>query len=414
MIRIVGAGMLTLALATSAAAGFTSEEWRFRKAIRLESQAAYAEIGLDGETFASSQNALADLRIIAPTGGERPYLLRRWPGSPTETAVATAMLNRSVLPRQYTRFELHIADVQRAHNRLRLSIAEREFRRRVTVEGSDDRRTWYVLSSPVIYRFTEETSVERTTIVYPQSTYRYLRVTIHDGGERPLTIDGAALLFDQTIPPREDRWFSGPVESSSNPQTRTTTATMDLRFKHVPIHRVVLGVTEPAAFARRAEINVSDDGQTWAMAGQGQLFRPPAAAPDAPVEITFEETQGRYVRIIVLNGDSGPVKVTRASVYGIRRTLLFQTAADRSYWLYLGSSAPAPQYDLPQLLGSGPQAIRTAAGSLGPLEPNPAYRPPRQPWTEEHPVLLWSILGVVVLGLAFLIFNTARKVGRAS
>ncbi len=46
--------------------------------------------------------------------------------------------------------------------------------------------------------------------------------------------------------------------------------------------------------------------------------------------------------------------------------------------------------------------LEEAPWTAGALEPNPEYRPPAtpdKPWSERHPVILYTVLGGAVLGL---------------
>ena len=67
------------------------------------------------------------------------------------------------------------------HSSLTLTINSDGFNREVQIEGSDDNQTWIKL----------ESTIENNTINYPTVTFRYLRVTIYDRGEKRLIIAGA-------------------------------------------------------------------------------------------------------------------------------------------------------------------------------------------------------------------------------
>jgi hypothetical protein len=411
---LLAAAIGVLLLVAPAKAGFEAKEWLYRKPIRVGAvaAAAYAEVGLDKEVYARAARSLADLRIIGEDGSEVPYVLRQWDATRTEAAVPAAILNRSVLPQRSTRLELDAGRPGRPHNQIRLTIGEREFWRQVTVEGSDDRRTWLVLTTTPVFRFTEAASVEQTTLLYPRSLYRYLRITIRDDGQPPLTVEKAELLFEQVVPAREDHWADDPVRPMVDAPAKTTSVTLDLG-SGLPVSRVVLTVTAPASFARTVQIAASDDGQTWSGAGSATIFRGPRT-PQGPIGIGFSEIQTRFLRLTVADGDNTPLAVSRAAVYGTRRTLLFPIAAGHTYHLYLGSTAAPPTYDLAEILSREPAPPRPAAASLGPLETNPSYvapLPPRRPWTEEHPALLWGILAAVVAVLGLVILRTVRSAG---
>ncbi|MGH2454249.1 MAG: DUF3999 family protein [bacterium] len=415
MRRTFAAAIGVLLLVAPARAGFEARDWLYRKPIRLETAAAaaYAEAGLDKEVYANAARSLADLRIVGGDGAEVPYVLRWWDATRTEAAVPAAILNRSVLPQRSTRLELDAGRPGRPHNQIRLTIGEREFWRRVTVEGSDDRRTWLVLTTTPIFRFTEAASVEQTTLFYPRSLYRYLRITIRDDGQPPLTVEEAELLFERVVPAREDRWVDDAVTPMVDAAAKTTTVTLDLGGSGLPVSRVVLTVTAPASFARTVEIAASGDAQSWSGAGSATIFRGPRTS-QTPIGITFPEVQTRSLRLTVRNGDNAPLTISRVAAYGIRRTLLFPTATAHPYYLYLGGAAPPPTYDLAEILSREPAPPRPAAASLGALEANPSYvapLPPRRPWTEEHPALFWSILAAVVVVLGLVILRTVRSTG---
>lgn len=389
--------------------------WRFQRVIQVPAtEFAYAEIALDGQVHERAAASLEDLRIIADKGEEVPYVVRRWAGEDTEVAVPARIVNRSMLLGRLSRLELDAGANRRTHNRIRFGIEESNFTRQVTIEGSDNRRTWLLLGSGTIYRFVEEKTVDRTELGYPDSLYRYLRVTVHHEGKPELTVRSAALLFRRVVPPREDRWFSGPVQTTVDTRAKTSILVIDAGFHRLPISRIAAEFIAPRAFARDAEIEVSDDGQVWFPLTTVALTRGPGS-PGPPVELRFGESRGRFIRVTVRNGDNEPVQVSRVEVYGVRRTLLFPIASGRSYTLFLGNSAaPMPQYDLPRVLSLADSPPRVAAARLGLMEANPAYVAVRRPWTEEHPLVLWAALGATILVLLVLIIRTAKGTGTAA
>jgi hypothetical protein len=66
------------------------------------------------------------------------------------------------------------------HNEVQIETTGRDFRRRVTVEGSDSVGAWKTLrSDAVIFAFQSDgKSVESNSVTYPASRYRYLRVRV--------------------------------------------------------------------------------------------------------------------------------------------------------------------------------------------------------------------------------------------
>lgn len=407
--------VLILSLSVAAAPGFEVSTWQFRRAISLLAKpAAYAQIVLDGEVYAASQEMLGDLRVVTANGTEVQYLLQHWPGERVEEPVASEVVRRATTAGESTYFELRVFRSGTRHNQVRLAIEGTNFTRQVVVEDSDDRRSWQLLAADTVYRFAEGAAGELTTIAYPPSSARYVRITIHNEGKPALKIEGATVVHERSTPPREHRWFAGAAQVISDAETRTSSMIIDSGFARVPVSRIAMEIAAPLLFARDAEVAVSADAQQWSDVARWLIVRGPGAPREALLQRVFPEARARYVRVRIHNGDNPPLSVTRAALYGIRRTMLFPVSGGSTHYLYLGNgSVASPDYDLPRVLDVAAATGSTIAAVLGPVEANPAFTPPvvRRPWTEEHPYLLWGALGASILVILVLIVRTARGVG---
>ena len=77
-------------------------------------------------------------------------------------------------------------------NRLTLQTVSVNFHREVSLEGSEDGLTWTPVSRrSAIYAYdTAKFTGKQLDLSYPEVTYRYLRATIHNEDNPPLSIDG--------------------------------------------------------------------------------------------------------------------------------------------------------------------------------------------------------------------------------
>ena len=77
-------------------------------------------------------------------------------------------------------------------NRLTLQTVSVNFHREVSLEGSEDGLTWTPVSRrSAIYAYdTAKFTGKQLGLSYPEVTYRYLRATIHNEDNPPLSIDG--------------------------------------------------------------------------------------------------------------------------------------------------------------------------------------------------------------------------------
>jgi hypothetical protein len=79
-------------------------------------------------------------------------------------------------------------------HRLTIQTPQVNFYRSVTLEGSDDGRLWQgVLSRDVLYAYnTPKFAGDQLAVSYPETTVRYLRLTIHNGDDPPLPVTGVS------------------------------------------------------------------------------------------------------------------------------------------------------------------------------------------------------------------------------
>ena len=92
-------------------------------------------------------------------------------------------------------------------------------------------------------------------------------------------------------------------------------------------------------------------------------------------------------------------------------TLLFKQAAGQGYRLFYGNEkAGRPQYDLAHYLQFGPAKPVYRTLTLGPEQETVNYRDPR-PFTERHPEVLWSALGLAIVLIGLTALKTLRSAG---
>ena len=77
-------------------------------------------------------------------------------------------------------------------DRLTLSTGETNFHRRVTLEGSLDGENWLAIAgSGEVYAYeTPKFTGSNLKVNYPEVTFRYLRLSIHNQDDAPLVVDG--------------------------------------------------------------------------------------------------------------------------------------------------------------------------------------------------------------------------------
>ena len=185
------------------AVGLDLESWMSKREIIPSASVAgdtFLEVPLDDEILANARPDRADLRVVRDDGEEIPYL--------GQLDVPVRITDQSYLGTEATLITFDLGRTGLRHFGLTLTSSADISRRAPEIESSDDGKTWVKLMS----------SIEGNTINYPIVTTRYLRVTIHDNGERHLIIAGALahrpiILFRYELGRKYELYFGEPTAS---------------------------------------------------------------------------------------------------------------------------------------------------------------------------------------------------------
>jgi len=402
---------ITLLCAMHCRADFDAGAWRYVKTVSGPSETGFYALQLDREVLAHAQPSLADVRLVDAGGLERPCELRIASGQHSVEAVPAQMHNLSRVPGIGTRFELMLPTARELTSEVTIETPDRNFRYQVTVEGSADGRSWAVLRDDgAIFDFSEDVQARSTVVKLPQTTFRYLRVTIRDAAAEPVKVTGATVAREVVRPAQSVQMDVTP-RIQDDPQRNATDLFFDLGLPNQPFSEVALAFSNDNV-RRSCEVSVQDPttGQ-WRVVGSGLIFRYHTATfTGEQTRFSFLEARGQHVRVSVLNGDNQPLHVTGGSLSSIPRTFVFEWDPARPVRLFYGAAAGPPVYDLGAFLRYEQVEPKTGL-ALGPEQDNPDYRPPRGPWTEERPWLLWLVIGVAVLLVGGMIVRMMSQLG---
>lgn len=407
-----GLAALWLLLPAMTYADFTPSAWKYRKRLPVDSTKPITAVHVDRQVFAKAAPGLADLRIIHGSE-EVPYILNRLSASHELREIETEVLDKGATPAGL-QFILALNAVER-HSRVTLKTPESNFRRRVMVEASSDRKSWAVIRKEAfIFDFTHEGQHSSIlSIEYPVSTQPFLRVTV-EGWQDPASLTGASVSLAEDRPPVRQviQSFKAP-KGVAEPQTKSMLYTLDFGEVGIPkdLLRFEVLSAQPALFHRAVEVESSGDGKNWAPHDRGVIFRVPG---EESLFVNIADTGTRYLRVRLFHGDDRPLPIDTITAESVLRRLIFPTASVGDYWLYYGNpDASRPSYDLPMVLARSSIESAAAIGA-NVEEANPGYKPPpepEKPFSDRNPALLYGglILAVLIIG-----YMTIRFIQKAS
>ena len=422
---VVLAASALLALPT-ARADAPDGQWQFYKPVILPVDLPndqLVEFELDPEVYAHAQPGLGDVRLTA-TGadGERemPYQLLVEAGDQRRSAVPVKMQDLGHIPDDHTSFILGVESEGDLHSEVEIQTSSVNFQRRVALSASDDGEIWRILEeNGKIFHFSipqRGFSAGDTSVRYPSSSARFLRVQIFDEDQEPLAIHGAVVRFAQKLEPRRHSLPLDIVERVEDPERKQTIILLRASHPGFPADSISLDIPH-RNFYREVALEGSYDSTYWIPLQSGEIlydFDTPKFAGDDR-ELRFGESRHLYYRVTIFNEDNPPLPVGKPVAWGFARKIVFTAAAGESYRLYYGNpEASAPSYELGKLFPYLDTEDLPKA-RMGPYEINPAFGIPEAPsevvpFTERYPWLLPGIVAAAALLVGLFLASLIRQV----
>ncbi len=403
---------LMLAASGPARADFTPSAWQFRKRLPVTAEKPITAVHVDRQVFAKAAVDLSDLRVVHGSE-EVPFLITRSSGSNEQKRVEAEVLDRSASG-DAVQFVLALRGVAR-HSRIDLATGEINFKKKVKLEASADRKNWsLVRKEAYIFDFTHESQHSSILgIEYPVSTRPFLRVTI-EGWKDPAVLSGASVSLAEERPAVrqivQEFATPAPVEEA---QVKATTYLLDFGEVGIPKDQLRMEITAgDLLFHRAVEVESSEDNKHWSYLARGVIYK---VGGEESMWLSLPDTRARYLRVRIYHADDKPLTLRTVVAESVLRRVIFPvTTGGGDYWLYYGNrNAKTPAYDLPMVLA---RSSIDSASTINPgaAEPNPGYQPPPEPvkpFSDRHPQALYIALGAAVLLLGIM---TVRFIQKAS
>lgn len=386
------------------------KDLRWRAPLEVAAPVEYALVEVRQPMYARTDARFQDLRIFGPDGAPVAWM---WHATPLSRSIPGPDLKGELLDRVLTpggalRFVVPAGRQRGMHSALFLDTDEETFQRDVTVETGNDLTNWSLAARGTILRLRVDGQLlESLRVSYPQSTQRYLRVTVAGWAERA-RLTRVEVQTGQTI---KEEWTTlGSAERPRREAMEGRVSRWNASFEYGWLERARLTIETPSErFARRVEVRTSANGENWTGAGEGMLYR---AGESERLHLELTGIYPRHLRIETRDGDNTPLELGALALEAPVRWIVFPARTAGRYWLYLGrADAVMPDYDLPAVVSrAGPLEFVTHAA--GDWQSNPDYvapPEPEKPVSERIPWLLPGVLGVAVLAMGAAAWRLLRK-----
>jgi len=375
--------------------------------------------------FDGARQDLADLRLYDGEQREVSYALRVREAKSKVENMDAEVFNRLKNEDRSWQVSLDLGSSQIQHNEVEILTDRRGFRRRVIIEGSDDRQTWNEIDVEYLMNFPHDGGTFSHTLVnYPPSRFRYLRVTVHpdpvEDRSRDWQIESVTVRHRVEVPGQQvtRRVDHGAREPVRTPRGAGSQWLIALGGTSVPCRELVVQI-DSTDFVRdwRVESAGSDrPGAEFQFVASGTWRRKAGEEQTTFVARFPREVRAARLKLLVTDYRNPPLVITSIQARAPARQVVLE--ANRNVpgplRLYFGNpEAEAPRYDfarnLPEQLDPPPQRLELKTRLA-----NPAYQPKPKPLTERWPWLVHSVLAGTLLVLAGLIADLGRAALRES
>jgi hypothetical protein len=324
-------------------------QYKFRRELHgIKNQ--WHKIILPNEIFSKVSADLPDLRIYGITKNndtiEAPYILQVATEKADEKEVACKLINQSKNDKgYYYTFKLP-AEIDASQ--INLHFKQQNFDWRVSVEGSQDQLDWFsiVENYRILSIKNELTSFTFNRVVFPRSTYRYLR--LHVSSKQKPELETASISLDETIDGNFRKYSIQPLKTDEDKKNKQTIIDINLETL-VPVSYLKFYVKEKFDYYRPVKILYPADS-IKTLQGWNYYYKTLSSGTLNSIEenkFGSNSTIVKQIRVVIENQDNAPLHIDSVEVKGYVHELVARFTEPATYYLTYGNkSAEKPQYDI--------------------------------------------------------------------
>jgi hypothetical protein len=384
--------------------------WHDARTLQLPALAAPAFVrvplaGIDP----GSTGTFPSVRIVDDSGAEIPFAIDPDRAEPA-TGTPLPLSDTGYVPAQYSQAVVDFGPNAEAHDAIRIESSRPIYLARVSVEASDDERTWrLVRDDAYIYRVAQSTDSGTQTIGFAPTHARWIRLRIYDA-QQAVPIQAAYTDVRRAA--------HDALEPSGAPGEPSSGTTLGSRFQRWNFNfgteygeaTAIRLRGANVAFDRLLRVETSDDdGRTWSTAAAYLEIARDSGLSEATA--AFSPAYARRWRVTLENGGDANLAGVTCELLARPHDLVFSAEPGRHYALLSSNAAAsAPEYDLAKVLARRDWHADTVA-SLGAVLPNTAYVDAR-PITERLPWLVnlgFTLASIIIGAFAFATVRSATK-----
>lgn len=348
--------------------------------------------------FGKVKNDLSDIRIYGITATdtiEAPYILQHTADETIDQDIKFKLINESNNENGYF-FTFEIKD-KKTINHIDLIFQEKNFNQVLKLEGSQNQKEWFTIVDD--YRIlsikNEITDYTFSTVKFPDSKYKYFRVTLKE--KEVIKLNNASVGSVVTKKGNYNNYSTKSFQSKNDKKLKQTIVDIDLGMP-VTVSQLEIDVAEDFDFYRPVTIQYLSDS-THTPKGWKYHYRRLTSGTLTSLEknnFQFSSTTLQKLKIIIHNHDNEPLQIKGVNSKGYVYELVARFNSPANYFLAYGNKkVRKPKYDISRFSNKIPNdlvAVNIGQAQYIGKEPIAEVSP-----LFENKIWLWIIMGIVIV-----------------
>lgn len=319
-----------------------------------------------------------------------------------------------------------------------LGITDSDFKKKVVLHGSYDRKKWDALAEEVIYDFSSQVDLRKTTVEFAKADYRFYRIELINtrksaGSDKSTTLKYEALDF--TVNGIQDKKLRINKVDGKTGSTKERTAIHDAKIftnfsssldeahktviileAALPFDKIFLEISNPYYY-RSISLYHSDTGEknSYRLLTQNSIYSfPLSGLLETKNYIGYKSSKHGYYKFVIDNRNSPPLEIKSIRFEWIQKNLYFIALDDaEKYTLCLGNNiVNRPDYDLSTFIDQNnwfrQKFVNLKTGSV---RQNATYTPktPLDKKARAEKFILTIVVTILVIGISFWLYKLLGK-----
>ena len=396
------------------------------------------QVPLSDEIIRKAGAGLEDLRLFDASGTETPLVVIG--NVPPHETIETYPLEISGYDNDASSAVviLKLPQKHRPISMLDLETPDRDFKKRVILQGSDDNRTWKPVSEDTIYDFSSQVNVRKTRLAFAPNDARYFRLTLMDFDPRTtarpaikLTYEGLDFsvnnvrikdlrihsAYGSTRMPAEKRpVYDQEAFTDLSPAQDKDGNTVIIFPADLPVDKLALDVANPYYY-RTVYLYGSSTGKedSWQFLLNEEIYRFPLSSEQHEERNVLEHhvPKQAYYKIVVMNKNNPPLVIRSVTFFRVQQNLYFIALKNSErYSLCFGNTRiKRPEYDIARFVNQNTlsrhsfERLELSALQAG-ISPRPTFG---ERLAGMEKLILKIVVVLLVIGMGLWLYTLLKK-----